>query len=138
VAWENLRGWLGGGAGVRERELRETRDEWDQVQRLWRASPFSAHPSYEFANKIMTDSMEAAERCPAQSLLVALAFATDDVLSEEPIGDNERRIHIDPVNRAIGDTQVSDHMGHGTCLEGVHRRAKQNEIGHTAIVSTWL
>jgi hypothetical protein len=91
VAWENLRGWLGGGGGVRDRELRETRDEWDQVQRIWRASLFSGHPSYEFANRIMTDAMEAAERCPATSLVVALAYATDDVLSEEPIGDIEPR-----------------------------------------------
>jgi hypothetical protein len=81
----NLKNLFAGSA--KGREERETRQGWEESQAFWRASPFAKSGLSDFAVEITKRAMGAAERVPAKPILVAVAEATETLLSAESIGD---------------------------------------------------
>ena len=79
----NLAHWFGG--GTRDRELRETREAWEDTERLWRASPFAQRESYKFAIDLMKEAIEAHGRWPATPVVVAFNGAIDDLIRAENV-----------------------------------------------------
>ena len=69
----------------RDRELRETRASFDEVERLWRASPLGQKKSYEISHVIMIEALDRCERRPAWAINEALYFATDDIFETNDI-----------------------------------------------------
>lgn len=90
----NLSNWLAG--SPRERELRDTREEWDEVQRLWRASPVGSGELDEVTLTLIREVMRVAPRVAATPILVSLAEATETLLRAEDINP------IEPVWPVIG------------------------------------
>jgi hypothetical protein len=79
----NLGHWLGG--GVRDRELRDTRQAWDETEALWRVSPFARRKTYELAIDLMLEASEEADRTPATPIMVAFSNAIDDLIRAEDV-----------------------------------------------------
>jgi len=77
--------------GTRERELRDTRRQWEETQALWRASRLGKTDVSDLAVELMLNAGERAERRPAVPILVAVACAIEALLRAESIGDIEPR-----------------------------------------------
>lgn len=84
MTWGNLSNWLSGDS--RSRELRETRQAWEEAEALWRASRLSAVDPSDLALEIVVEAMRASERLPALPILVAVAEAVEVLLDAEAIG----------------------------------------------------
>ena len=67
----NLKSFFVG--GTKERERRETRQAWEETQRLWRASPLASGELSDFTTALVKEAMQRAERVPVLPVLVAVA-----------------------------------------------------------------
>lgn len=85
-AGSNLKNLLFG--GTREREMRDTRQQWEEAQAWWRASRLGKGELSELASELMLRASERAER-PAAAILVEVACAIETLLRAESIGDIE-------------------------------------------------
>ncbi len=79
----DLTHWLGG--GTRDRERDETRSRWNEVERLWRASPLADTPVDDLAVTVMKSVFRACDRLPALPVIVAAADAVEVLLRAEDI-----------------------------------------------------
>jgi hypothetical protein len=79
----NFAAWFSG--GTRDRELRETRDAWEETEALWRKSPLGSTEISDTVRALVREAMDDAERTPATPVLVALCEATDELLRAEDI-----------------------------------------------------
>ena len=80
MEWGNLRNWLGG--SPREQELRETREAWNGVEELWRASPFASRTAYDFSVDLLQEARDEADRLPAVPVVVAFANAINALFAD--------------------------------------------------------
>jgi len=71
---------------VRERELRLTRQSFEQVEALHRASPLHQHGASGLALGMMGDLLRVAGRLPNSRIFMALFEASIDVLEGEELG----------------------------------------------------
>ena len=84
ASWGNLRNWLGG--GVRDREIVDTRNAWNETERLWQQSALADTHVSDHALAIVQNAMRSAPRSPSIPILLALCEATEAVLRLEDIG----------------------------------------------------
>ena len=84
ASWGNLRNWLGG--GVRDREIVDTRNAWNETERLWQQSALADTPVSDHALAIVQYAMRSAPRSPSIPILLALCEATEAILRLEDIG----------------------------------------------------
>lgn len=75
--------WLGG--GTRERELDETRAKWNEVEALWRRSPFATTPLDDLAIDVMKRVFKACDRLPALPVILACADVVERLLRAEDV-----------------------------------------------------
>jgi hypothetical protein len=83
MEWGNLKNWLQG--GTRAEELAATRAEWEETERLWRASPAARDGLVEIAMRMYRAVLAIADPPPSTIILHALAYATYDTLEAEDI-----------------------------------------------------
>ena len=93
MAFGNLRNWLS--ESPRNRELRETRESWASLDRLWRASPLGRRDSEHFALDLMKEAIGEAERAPDTAVMEAFTKAIDTLWHAEAVGD------VEPIWRAV-------------------------------------
>lgn len=75
--------WLSGGTRHRERD--ETRARWEEVERLWRASPLADTPVDDLAVTVMKSVFRACNPLPALPVIVAAADVVETLLRAEDI-----------------------------------------------------
>lgn len=88
-AGSNLKNLLLG--GTRDRELRDTRRQWEESQTFWRSSRLGKEDLSDLAIELMLKAADHADRRPAVPILVEVARATEALLRAESIGDIEPR-----------------------------------------------
>ncbi len=88
----NLKSFFVG--GTKNRERRETRQAWEETQRLWRASPLAQAELSEFTTSLVRDAMQRADRAPALPVCVAVAEAVEALYRNEEIGDFEAKWEV--------------------------------------------
>lgn len=81
------------GSGL-SRELRETREAWDQTQAYWAKSRLAECTSTELAVEILKDAVRENGRLPVDPVLSALLEAVSRLLDAESIGELEVRWHV--------------------------------------------
>ena len=85
----DLSNWLSGGS--RNRELAETRRDWEAVEALWRASPLASADIYDIVLELIREAQDTLEPRPPVQILVALAEATEAILEGEHLGPIEAK-----------------------------------------------
>lgn len=85
----DLSNWLSGGS--RNRELAETRREWQAVETLWRASPLARTDRDDIVLSLVREAQDTLTPRPSVPFLVALAGATDAILDGEHLGAIEAK-----------------------------------------------
>ncbi|MBV8799244.1 MAG: type IV secretion system DNA-binding domain-containing protein [Alphaproteobacteria bacterium] len=77
--------------GTRDRELRDTRRQWESTQAAWCASALATRDPEDFALELALIAAERAQRRPAVPILVEVATAIEAIFRAESIGDIEPR-----------------------------------------------
>lgn len=85
----NLAGWLTG--STQSRDLADTRRAWEEIQALWRASPFANKDANDIAIALMEESVRRADRTPSVPILVSVCDAIETLVRAESVGDIEPR-----------------------------------------------
>lgn len=83
----DLSNWLSGGS--RAREMTQTREDWEAVEALWRASPLARESLFDIVVAWVREARAAMEPGASTRLLVALAEATEEILEGEHLGELE-------------------------------------------------
>src|SRR5262245_51136627 len=83
----NLTSWFSG--GTKNRELDETRAEWERVQAAWHASWLSKTGTDELSHEIVREGLRGLDRMPTPPVVDALCKATEALLDAECIGGIE-------------------------------------------------
>jgi hypothetical protein len=99
MEWGNLRNWFAGDTLSRER--REMRDQWNEAEGLWRASPLASTDISDFVIAIGREAMRKADRLPSLSVVQALGEATEDILRAEDITEIEARWDVIDADAAV-------------------------------------
>lgn len=95
----NFFSWFG--PGTKGRELRDTRAAWERAERAWHASPLAQLDAAEFAEKVVREAMQGAERIPASPIIAALCEATEELIRVESVTG------IDPIWSVIENDMVA-------------------------------
>jgi hypothetical protein len=81
----NLKNFFAG--GTRRREMRETREAWENTQTLWRASPFATTELSDYVVALMHEALRSADRVPVLPILIAVAEAVEALIDAEDVGE---------------------------------------------------
>lgn len=89
----NLAGWLFG-SGTKKRELRETRQAWDETQACWRSSPLAKQSLFDLSLGVLQKVADKTDRVPIEPILNAAGQSIEYLLRAEDIGDLEAQWQV--------------------------------------------